>query len=62
MFSQFHLKATKSRSKGAFSYALRECRLLEKKKLLPGSILLVWLLGGKNQKLNQTHPNSISNF
>jgi hypothetical protein len=30
MFSQFHPKATKSRSRGAFSFALRESRLLEK--------------------------------
>jgi hypothetical protein len=30
MFSQFHLKATKSRSKGAFIFVLRESRLLEK--------------------------------
>jgi hypothetical protein len=30
MFSQFHSKATKSRSKGAFSFALRESQLLEK--------------------------------
>jgi hypothetical protein len=30
MFSQFHPKATKSRSKGAFSFALRESQLLEK--------------------------------
>jgi hypothetical protein len=30
MFSQFHPKATKNRSKGAFSFALRENQLLEK--------------------------------
>ena len=30
MFSQFHPKATKSRSKDAFSFALRESQLLEK--------------------------------
>jgi hypothetical protein len=30
MFSQFHPKATKSRSRGAFSFALRESQLLEK--------------------------------
>jgi hypothetical protein len=30
MFSQLHLKATKSRSRGAFIFALRESRLLEK--------------------------------
>jgi hypothetical protein len=30
MFSQSHLKATKSRSRSAFIFALRESRLLEK--------------------------------
>jgi hypothetical protein len=30
MFSQFNLKATKSRSRGTFIFALRESRLLEK--------------------------------
>jgi hypothetical protein len=30
MFSQFHPKATKSRFGGAFSFALRESKLLEK--------------------------------
>jgi hypothetical protein len=30
MFSQFHPKATKSRSRGAFRFALRESQLLEK--------------------------------
>jgi hypothetical protein len=30
MFSQFHPKSTKSRSKNAFSFALRESRLLDK--------------------------------
>jgi hypothetical protein len=30
MFSQFYPKATKSRSKGAFSFALQESRFLEK--------------------------------
>jgi hypothetical protein len=30
MFSQFHLKAIKSMSRGAFSFALRESQLLEK--------------------------------
>jgi hypothetical protein len=30
MFSQFHLKATKSMSRGAFSFALQESQLLEK--------------------------------
>jgi hypothetical protein len=30
MFSQFYLKATKSRSRGAFSFVLRESQLLEK--------------------------------
>jgi hypothetical protein len=30
MFSQFHPKVTKSMSRGAFSFALRESRLLEK--------------------------------
>jgi hypothetical protein len=30
MFSQFHPKATKSRSNGAFSFALQESQLLEK--------------------------------
>jgi hypothetical protein len=30
MFSQFHPKVAKSRSKGAFSFALRESQLLEK--------------------------------
>jgi hypothetical protein len=30
MFSQFHLKATKSKFRGAFSFALQESRLLEK--------------------------------
>jgi hypothetical protein len=30
MFSQFHPKATKSRSMGAFIFALRESRFLEK--------------------------------
>jgi hypothetical protein len=30
MFSQFHLKAIKSRCRGAFSFALRESQLLDK--------------------------------
>jgi hypothetical protein len=30
MFSQFHPKATKSRSRGAFTFALQESWLLEK--------------------------------
>jgi hypothetical protein len=30
MFSQFHPKVTKSKSSGAFSFAPRESRLLEK--------------------------------
>jgi hypothetical protein len=30
MFSQFHPKATKNRSSGAFSFALQESQLLEK--------------------------------
>jgi hypothetical protein len=30
MFSQFYPKATKSRSRGAFSFALRKSRLLQK--------------------------------
>jgi hypothetical protein len=49
MFSQFHTKATKSRSRYAFSFALREIRLLGKKKPFPGSNHLVWLLVDKRQ-------------
>jgi hypothetical protein len=30
MFSQFYLKATKNRSNGAFSFALRKSQLLQK--------------------------------
>jgi hypothetical protein len=30
IFSQFHLKAAKSRSRGAFSFALQKSQLLEK--------------------------------
>jgi hypothetical protein len=30
MFSQFHLKVTKSRSRGAFNFVLQESQLLEK--------------------------------
>jgi hypothetical protein len=50
MFSQFHLKATKSRSKGAFSFALRESQLLEKNCFLDPALWFgFWLLGGKSQ-------------
>jgi hypothetical protein len=61
MFSQFYLKATKSRSKYVFSFAPRESRLLEEKKscfLDPSLWFGFWLLGDKSQhrKPNQTHP------
>jgi hypothetical protein len=48
MFSQFHPKATKSRSRGAFSFALRESRLLEKAAswIQPFG----WLLAFRGQK------------
>jgi hypothetical protein len=49
MFSQFNPKATKSTSRGAFSFALEKVGFY--KKLLPRSGLLVgfWLLWGKSQ-------------
>jgi hypothetical protein len=63
MFSQFHPKVTKSRSKDVFSFVLREIQLLEK-KLFSGSSHLIWLLGDKsqNQKPNQTHPKTLLNY
>jgi hypothetical protein len=50
MFSQFHPKATKSRYKGAFSFTLRESRLLEKRFFMDLVLWFgFWLLGGKSQ-------------
>jgi hypothetical protein len=50
MFSQFHTKVTKSRSRGAFSFALRESQLLEKSCFLDLALWFsFWLLGGKSQ-------------
>jgi hypothetical protein len=48
MFSQFHPKVTKSMSRGAFSFALRESRLLEKAAswIQPFG----WLLAFRGQK------------
>jgi hypothetical protein len=48
MFSQFHPKATKSRSRGAFRFALRESQLLEKAAswIQPFG----WLLAFRGQK------------
>jgi hypothetical protein len=48
MFSQFDPKATKSRSRGAFSFALRESQLLEKAAswIQPFG----WLLAFRRQK------------
>jgi hypothetical protein len=57
MFSQFHPKATKSRSKGAFSFALRESQLSAFRKscfLDPAIWFGVWLLGGKSKAKSQT--------
>jgi hypothetical protein len=56
MFSQFHPKATKNRSKGAFSFTLRENRLLEKGN--SRSSYLVWLLDFSEQKTKlKAKPN-----
>jgi hypothetical protein len=55
MFSQFHPKATKSRSRGAFRFALRESRLLE--KAASWIQLFGWLLtfrGAKAKAKSQT--------
>jgi hypothetical protein len=58
MFSQFHPKTTKSRSKGAFSFALRENQLLEKSYFLDPAIWFdFWLLWGKSQK-PKAKPNT----
>jgi hypothetical protein len=48
MFSRFHPKATKSRSRGDFNFALRESQLLE--KLAFWTNPLVWLLAFRGQK------------
>jgi hypothetical protein len=57
MFSQFHPKATKSRSKGAFSFATREVNFLKKKNcfLDPALWFDFWLLGGKSQNQKPNH-------
>jgi hypothetical protein len=52
MFSQFYPKATKSRSRGVFSFAMRKNRLLQ--KTASGYNPLVWLLAFMGQKSNQT--------
>jgi hypothetical protein len=54
IFSQFHPRDAKSMSRGVFSFALRESRLLE--KAASRSSALVWLLIFRGQKPNQTHP------
>lgn len=62
MFSLFHLKATKSRYRGTFSFALRESYLLEKKNcfLDPSLWFDFWLSGQKsNPKVKQTHHKSV---
>jgi hypothetical protein len=48
MFSQFHPKVTKSRSRSALSFALRESQLLE--TAVSRSNSLVWLVAFRGQK------------